>query len=270
MKNLLEKKIIITGGASGIGKSLSRKLVKLGATVFILDNDIEEAQNVAQSLRSSGGKAFAFHLDLSSLESIKKCKSEISARGIQIDVLINNASLIHRGDFEKISLEKHFEMYKVNTEGLVAMTHIFFADLRQSQEAHLVNIASVSDFLGFPYGSTYTSSKSAVVNFSESLRKELVERSITNIHITTVCPSLIDIAVLKGFKSPFVAHFLTADFIAEKIIHGIRHNKALIKEPIMIRGMDFLRGVLPSNAFNFLTRFLDAPKEITHTAGKKA
>lgn len=270
MKNLAEKKILITGATSDVGRALCHKLVKAGSTVLILDNDLDSAQDLARTLRSSGGRAFAFFVDLASVDSIKKCKADISAKGFHVDILINNAGVAHRGDFEKVSLEKHFEMYKVNVEAVVAMTHVFFSDLRQSREAHLVNIARVSGFVSFPYGSTYTSSKSAAVHFSESLRKELIERSITNIKITTVCPTFIDMKRIKKLRTPFITQWITADFIADKIIEGIRHNKEHVKEPFIVKGIDFLKGVLPFHAFVFLTKYLDAPKGIIYRKGRES
>jgi all-trans-retinol dehydrogenase (NAD+) len=270
MKKISDKKVLVTGGGSGVGKALSLKLAKMGAVVLVLDINLEAAQSVAQSINSSGGKAHAFHVDLSNLDSIKKCRSEITAKGILIDILVNNAGVVSGGEFEKISLEKHFQMYRINTEAVVAMTHLFFADLRQSKDANIVNIASASAFIGLPYGATYASSKSAVVGFSESFRLELIERSITNVHVTTVCPSFISTGMFEGAKAPIIVPWITADYVADQVIYGIQYNKEFIKAPFMVKCIDLLKGVLPLRVFVFLNKFLGVSTSMTHWKGRES
>jgi all-trans-retinol dehydrogenase (NAD+) len=268
MKNFADKKVLITGGASGIGKLMAEKLASRSAVVIIVDINIEAAQSIVAAIKSKGGKAHAIYADLSDLNSIKKCKTEISSLGLYIDVLINNAGIVFGGEFEKLNLEKHLLTYRINIEGMVSMTHVFFDDLRKSFDANIVNIASASGFIGLPYGSTYASSKWAVIGFSESLRLELLERNITNIHVTTVCPSYISTGMFSGVKPPILLPWLKPETIVEKIILGIEADRAFIREPFVVKWIDFLKGILPLRIFTMLNKALGVSTSMTHWKGR--
>lgn len=268
MKNFAGKKILITGGASGIGKLMAEKLASRMATVIIVDINLEAATTLANNIKSTGGRAHAVYADLSKIESIKKCRQEVLELGLNIDILINNAGIVFGGDFEKQPLEKHLLTYKINVDGMVAMTHIFFSDLMASKDANIVNIASASGYLGLPYGTTYASSKWAVIGFSESLRLELIERDITNVHVTTVCPSYINTGMFSGVKAPLFVPWLRPDDIVQKIIHGIEKNCAFVREPFMVKWIDLFKGVLPLRIFTAVNKFLGVSTSMTNWKGR--
>lgn len=268
MKNFSRKKVLITGGASGIGKLMATTLSKRGAEIIIADINFEDAQAVVNGIKSSGGRAHAFKVNLAEAESIKKLKFDVSAAGIELDILINNAGVVFGGEFEKETLEKHLLTYKVNVEGMVAMTHLFFDDLRKSADANIVNIASASGYVGLPYGTTYASSKWAVIGFSESLRVELMERKISNVHVTTVCPGYIKTGMFNGVKAPIVLPWLTPEKIVSKIISGIENNSPFVREPFMVKTVDLLKGILPLSLFTFVSRILGVSTSMTHWKGR--
>ena len=268
MKNFADKKILITGGASGIGKLMAHKFAERGAIVIVVDINIEAAREVVQEIKSSGGKAYAIHANLGDTETLKKCKSEVSSLGLSIDILINNAGVVFGGEFEKLPLDKHLLTFRINVDGMIAMTHLFFKDLRLSQEASIVNIASASGLIGLPYGTSYSSSKWAVIGFSESLRLELIERKITNIHVTTVCPSYISTGMFEGVKAPMLLPWLKPEVIVAKIIQGIVHKSAFIKEPFIVKWVDLLKGILPLRIFCLMNKVIGVSTSMTHWKGR--
>ncbi|MBC7538618.1 MAG: SDR family NAD(P)-dependent oxidoreductase [Bacteriovorax sp.] len=268
MKNFSRKKILITGGASGIGKLMATTLAQRGAEVIIADINIDDARKVVAEIKQFGGRAHAFVVDLTNVDSIKKLKSQVVASGLEIDALINNAGVVFGGEFEKLSLEKHLLTYKVNIDGLVAMTHIFFNDLRKSTDANIVNIASASGYVGLPYGTTYASSKWAVIGFSESLRVELLERKITNMHVTTVCPGYISTGMFNGVKAPLILPWLKPETIVHKIILGMERNSPFVKEPFMVKTIDLLKGLLPLRIYTIISKFLGVSSSMTHWKGR--
>lgn len=269
MKSFKNKNVLITGSASGIGKLMAEKMAKREAIVFIVDMNLEAAEQTAKEIKSQGGKAYAFFANLGNLETMKKCRDDIHSLGFHIDILINNAGIVFGGDFEKLELEKHLLTYKVNVEGMVSLTHLFFDDLKKSTEAHVVNIASASGFIGLPYGTTYASSKWAVVGFSESLRLEMLERGIQHINVTTVCPSYISTGMFTGVKAPLLLPWLTPETIVNKIIFGIEKNKAFVKEPFVVKWVDFLKGILPLELFTWANKILGVSTSMTHWKGRE-
>ena len=247
---------------------MAEKLASRLATVIIVDINLEAATALANNIKSTGGKAHAVYADLSKIESIKKCRQEVLDLGINIDILINNAGVVFGGEFEKQPLEKHLLTYRINVDGMVAMTHSFFNDLRSSQDANIVNIASASGYLGLPYGTSYASSKWAVIGFSESLRLELIERDITNMHVTTVCPSYINTGMFSGVKAPLFVPWLRPDDIVEKIIQGIEKNCAFVREPFMVKWLDLFKGILPLRLFTAINKFLGVSTSMTNWKGR--
>ena len=247
---------------------MAEKLASRLATVIIVDINLEAATALANNIKSTGGKAHAVYADLSKIESIKKCRQEVLDLGINIDILINNAGVVFGGEFEKQPLEKHLLTYRINVDGMVAMTHSFFNDLRSSQDANIVNIASASGYLGLPYGTSYASSKWAVIGFSESLRLELIERDITNMHVTTVCPSYINTGMFSGVKAPLFVPWLRPDDIVEKIIQGIEKNCAFVREPFMVKWLDLFKGILPLRLFTAVNKFLGVSTSMTNWKGR--
>ena len=87
MKNFADKKVLITGGASGIGKLMAEKLASRGAIVIVADINFESAESLVSNIKRTGGKAYAVHADLTDLASLKKCKSVLHAQDLHIDIL---------------------------------------------------------------------------------------------------------------------------------------------------------------------------------------
>lgn len=268
MKKFFKKTILITGAASGIGKLMATTLAKHGAEIILADINFDQANCVAEEIKRTGGKASAFVVDLGDTQSMKKARDQIRTAGLTVDILINNAGVVFGGEFEKASLEKHLLTYKVNVEGLVAMTHLFFDDFKKSTEAHIVNIASASGYVGLPYGTTYASSKWAVIGFSESLRVELLERKMHNISVTTVCPSYISTGMFHGVKAPLVLPWLTPERIVHKILLGMEKKSPFIREPFMVKTVDLLKGILPLSLFTFVSKLLGVSTSMIHWKGR--
>jgi all-trans-retinol dehydrogenase (NAD+) len=268
MKNVTGKKILITGAGSGIGRLMAKSLSLKGAQVLCVDINLAAAEETVREIKQSGGKAFAFYADVSSTESLVNLKKEVATIVGKVDGLINNAGVVFGGEFEKLNLDKHLLTYKINIEGLVTITHLFFEDLRESSDAHIVNIASASGLIGLPYGTTYASSKWAVIGFSDSLRLELLERNIYHIHVTTVCPSYISTGMFHGVKAPFLIPWLKPEVIVQKIISGMENNSSFVREPFIVKTVDLLKGILPKKAFDLVAKIIGVSTSMTHWKGR--
>lgn len=264
-----KKHVVITGAASGIGKLMAQKIAKMQATVYLVDLNIEEINKLVTELKAENLNAYGFKADLSVVESILELQREITKITGVIDILINNAGVVFGGEFEAQSLEKHLLTYQVNTLGVVSMTHAFFTELKMSKEANIVNISSASGLIGLPYGTTYASSKWAIIGFSESLRLELQERRLQNIHVTTVSPSYIKTGMFNGVKAPFLLPWLTPEVIVNKIIDGMIYKKAFVKEPFLVKWVDFLKGILPVDTFVYINKLIGVSTSMMHWKGRK-
>jgi short-subunit dehydrogenase len=269
MKNLNQTRWIITGAGSGIGRLIALRLAQKGAILALLDRNQSSVEELTRQIQERSGKAHAFVADLQDLPSLQAAKVDILKILGGVEGLINNAGVVHGGAFEAVSFEKHNETYATNVVGAVAMTHLFYAELLGAREAHLVNVASAAGLIPFPYAATYGSSKWALIGFSESIRGELKARNHVNFHVTTVCPGYIATGMFAGAKPPPVTPWLDPEKLADIIVRGIERNKVFIKEPFLVKTVDFQKGILPLFIQDQMYKILGFSKSMLDWKGRR-
>jgi len=249
VQTLQGKRALITGGASGIGKAIAERFAAGGAETLLVDLNEPLLRETAAELARKGARVRTYPLDVTNASRITGLRDEIHRDGGPIDVLVNNAGLVFGGAFLDVPLEKHFTTYRVNTEGLVAMTHAFLPDLIAGRDGHVVNVASASGFVGLPFGATYASSKWAVIGFSESLAVELEILGHGHVHVTSICPSYVATGLFDGAKAPFMTRLLTADRVADLTTRAVLANKAQVSTPWLVKVTPALKALTPFRVF---------------------
>src|SRR5262249_28072658 len=147
VQTLRDKRALITGAASGIGKAIATRLCAEGAELVLVDVNEDLLAQTANELRCGGATVRTYGVDLTASSRLVGLREQVHRDGGPIDVLVNNAGVVFGGAFLDVPLERHLTTYRVNTEGLVAMTHVFLPDLIARPDAHLVNIASASGYI---------------------------------------------------------------------------------------------------------------------------
>ena len=249
MTTLSGKRTLVTGAASGIGKALAGAFAARGADLLLVDLNRDALDAVATDLAARGARVLAYPLDVTDTDGVLRLRDRIHAEGGPIDVLVNNAGVVFGGAFLDVPLARHATTYAVNVLGLVAMTHTFLPDLIGRPDAHVVNVASASGYIGLPFGATYASSKWAVIGFSESLQVELELQGHRHVHVTTACPSYVSTGLFAGVKAPFNTSLLTADGVAAMIVDGVLADAVVVRAPWLVKVTPFLKGVLPFRLF---------------------
>lgn len=270
MRPLEGKRILVTGAAHGIGQALSRRLASDGCHVLATDLTVASLQTTVQLTRDAGGSGAAFALDVTSSASIGAAREAIHAEGGAVDGIVNNAGVIAGGGFLDLPLEQHLHTFRVNALGLVAVTHAFLPDLIASSAGYLVNIASASGMLGLPWGSSYASSKWAVIGLSESLRLELRELGHRHVQVTTVCPSYADTGMFAGSTLPYFTRLLSADVVADRAVRGMLAGRPFVRTPLMVKTVMPMRGLLPTAAFDLMAKALGATSSMRGWRGHSA
>ncbi len=255
MKEFKDKTILITGAAGTLGKTLARLFAGQGCQLILVDMKSDLVSQVADDLRKQGVRAWAYALDIADSDAIRAFKRRVEEEVGRIDALVNNAGIVFGGVFESIPLEKHHLTMQVNIMGMMSLTHVFMSDLLQSRDGHLVNIASAAGLIGLPYGSSYSSSKWAVIGFSESIRLELAERGLKNLHVTTVSPSYLQNGKLRGIRAPFLVPFLNPNELGLQILDAMRHNEPMVRSPFLVKAINLMR-VLPQHWVDTTARML--------------
>ena len=267
MTELNRKRVLITGGAQGIGLEMGLQFAGRGAEIVIADlNEAKLAQAKAR-IEEAGAAAWAFPVDVTNPASIAALKAQIAAEAGPIDILVNNAGVVFGGPFLRTPLDLHFKTYEVNVLGVVAMTHAFLEDLIGRPEAHLVHISSASGFIGLPYGSTYASSKWAVIGFSESIRAELAVMGHKHVHSTVVCPSYIGTGMFEGAEAPKATSILDPKELAEKVVRAVERNRVQVLEPWMVKITPLLRDLLPTAIYDKLSHLFGADTSMADWTG---
>jgi short-subunit dehydrogenase len=258
MKSLQNKRALITGGAQGIGLSIARSLAAAGAEIVLTDIDEDSLGEARSSLTKAGAECHTYNLDVTDNRSIAATRERLHQEVGRIDLLVNNAGVVHGGAFAEVPLERHLQTLNVNTEGVVAVTHFFLPDLIAAPESHLVNMSSASGLVGLPWGSTYAASKWAVFGFSESLRLELGRSGNGHVGVTVVGPSYVSTGMFDGVKPPRLTRFLTPERLAAKITQAVLAGRPYVLEPWLIKITPFLKGVLPRPVRDLLSDWFGA------------
>jgi short-subunit dehydrogenase len=270
VQTLRGKRALITGGASGIGKSIATRFAAEGAELLLVDLNEAQLAATAAELRGKGARVATYALDLTNSSRLLGLREEIHKQGGPIDVLVNNAGVVFGGTFLDVPLERHMTTYRVNTEALVAMTHAFLPDLIGRPDGHVVNIASASSFIGLPFGATYASSKWAVLGFSESLLLELEHLGHRHVHVTAVCPSYVATGLFDGARAPLMTSLMTADRDADLTTGGVLKNRPYVRSPWLVKVTPLLKAMAPFGVFYRIAGWLGVNTSMIKWRGRPA
>lgn len=253
MSYFRNKCAIVTGGASGIGRSLCEHLGRCGAMVTVADIDGVAAERVASAIREKGGRGQSAQLDVAQAQAVQDLVTRTTAEHGRLDCMINNAGFAVGGELFDIDLELWQRIIQVNLMGVVYGTAAAYRVMVEQGSGQIVNVSSVSGLLGHPTGTPYATSKAGIVGLSQSLRAEAAGLGVK---INLVCPGFIrtgffDSAVVVNARPEDVLSripfkMMSADRAAEKILLGVERNKAFIVFPLYARVLWWLYRIHPS------------------------
>jgi short-subunit dehydrogenase len=256
MKNLKSRRVLITGAGHGLGLATAKAFAKAGAFVIITDREAERVTEAVCELQIEALPCAGYVMDVTDPADVRDVRDCIHADHGPINILINNAGIVTGGQFLDVPLEKHMMTYDVNTHGPVIVTHMFLQDLLDSDEGHIVNIASASALIALPNAATYASSKWAVLGFTDSLREELELTGRGHVGVSAICPSYISTGMFEGAKAPLLTPILTPENLAAKIVHCVKKRKAHLLTPGLVRLIPLGKATWPRVIFRRLLQFL--------------
>ncbi len=258
------KKVLITGAASGIGKSLAEEFANEGSVLILSDIDSLKLRDFVKELKSNGVDAFGYEVNVSDYNNMTDFGSSVLREHNYIDVLINNAGINLMDTVENGDINEFKNLMAINFWGVVYGVNIFLPTLIQRDEAYIVNISSILGLMSLPGQAAYNSSKAAVKAYTEALKMELADSSII---VSSVHPGGIktDIAVnarigsniseetkIRLIKQFDKLSYTTSKSASRNIIKGMKKRKRRIIIGIDAKIADILIRVFPGSYEKFL------------------
>ena len=179
------KVVIVTGAATGLGEGYAHIFAESGCKVACADINIAEAENTAADIRSQGGEAQAFRVDVTKRESIKTMVEEVLRTYGRSDVLVNNAGVEHIEPFTEVSEEHYDFITSVNLKGVFFTAQETAKAMKKNGGGKIINIGSLGSYIGLAESSVYCTTKGGVIQMSQTLSIEL---GPDNIQVNCVAP----------------------------------------------------------------------------------
>lgn len=271
MGKLKDKNCVITGAASGIGRSLAIGLAKEGMNLFLSDIHMERLEKVKEEIEALGYKVYTTRCDVTKYEDFVKLADIVRDKLGKIDMLINNAGIGSGAYAETMEFEDWKRVLDVNLWSIIYSIKVFLPIMLEQGYGHFINTGSGAGIVGQPVHIDYVASKFAVVGISEALFSEIRDKGI---HVSVICPTIIKSNIMERsevkippglmnivneadflekeakFKEEFWKEYskkgLTPDKAAKKYIKGIKKQKLYIFDKRILRVAMFIKAAFPS------------------------
>ncbi|HEV8607238.1 MAG TPA: SDR family oxidoreductase [Tepidisphaeraceae bacterium] len=221
---------LVTGASSGIGLDLAKLFAQGGHDLVLVARNEEALRGVAGECEKLGVRAHVLAKDLSDPGAAQKIFDEVAARGIVVEVLVNNAGFGTHGAFAQTKLEEEVGMIQVNIVALIQLTRLFLPGMIARRSGKIMNVASVAGFVPGPYMSVYYATKAFVLSHSVALAQEVKGSGVI---VSALCPGptktefqkRAKMAESKMFKKP---RSMTSMEVAKAGYEGLMKGKMIV------------------------------------------
>lgn len=236
--------VVITGGASGIGRIMGRMALEKGAKALAIWDINEQNLQKVTSEMATLGKVKGYRVDVSDYEAVKSAYASVQADLGPVDILINNAGVVTTNKtFDQNTQADIDRTITINTVAPMYVALAMLPDMVKRDRGHILNITSAAGLLANPRMSVYAASKWAAMGWSDSVWIELKEMK-SQVHITTFAPYFINTGMFDGVKSWFFP-ILDPEKTAKKALRAVEHNTRFKGYPFAFRFARFMQGLMP-------------------------
>jgi NAD(P)-dependent dehydrogenase (short-subunit alcohol dehydrogenase family) len=264
MQNFKNKRVLITGAGSGLGRALSLEFARLGWDIAVSDIDESRAEETMKLVNDAGGGGFIITCDVTRPADWNKCFSSIKKEWGALDILVNNAGVAHGALMEDISVKEWDWIIQNNLKSVVLGCRTFIPMFKQQKGGYIINVSSSSGLVPLPEMSCYSVTKAGVFALSEIIRFELGQYGVG---VSVAAPTFFKTHLYESIpvnesnrrtrikaRAYFDNSKITAEEVAREIIAAISKRKFYI-----IVGNDaklgwFLKRLFPEWFINLVAR----------------
>lgn len=243
--------VLITGGASGIGRIMGRISLEKGARQLVIW-DINEA-NISATVNeyNSIGNVKGYKVDVSDSMQVQEISEKTIKECGNVDIVINCAGIVtSNATFDKLKTEEIERTIKINTIAPMVVAQQFLPSMIERNHGHVCNIASAAGMISNPRMSVYVASKWGIIGWSDSVRIELKQMK-SRVRFTTIAPYFINTGMFDGVKSR-IFPILKPEPTVRKIIKAIEKNRNFKGVPFGYHFIRFCQALLPTSIFDYI------------------
>ena len=247
--------VLITGGASGIGKIMGRIALEKGAKNLIIWDINPVSIESARHDLGKMGRVKGYVVDVADNKKVTEAYEQVVKDCGEVDILINNAGIITSNKtFDLQTEDEILRTMHINTIAPMFVARAMLPGMLKRNTGHICTIASAGGMLSNPKMSVYAASKWGVIGWSDSVRIEL-EQMGSRVKVTTIAPYYIKTGMFNGVKSPIVP-LMKPEYAARQIIRAIEKD-SLVKVvtkliPVPYHFVRFMQGILPIRLFDWV------------------
>lgn len=228
------RRALITGASSGIGKATALALAKAGIDVALVSRSQAKLEAVASAAQQTGVKAKAYTLDLAEIEQVQEKISAIASDFGTIDILVNNAGMGYTNTLSETPLSDWLTVINLNLTSVFQCSLGILPSMRDRGRGTIINVASIAGQNPFPSWGAYSVSKAGLIALSKTLAAEEREQGI---RVTAICPGSVNTQLwdtetvnLNYERSAM----LTPEIVAQSILHIVLLPEQAVIEELTI------------------------------------
>ena len=247
---------LITGGSQGFGKSMALEFARREMNLLLVSLPNSGQWELSNFIRKQYNvEVMSLELDLSMTDSYYIIADFIKDNDLQIKYLVNNAGILSRGFFDEMDDTYIIKQIQVNVLAPTLLTKLLLNNLKNSSPSAILNISSMAAFFPLPKKQVYCGTKSYLLSFSKSLRKELKK---DNISVTAICPGGLNTTTRLCYQNRIVGWItresvLNPEEAAKIAIDGMIHKKMVIVPGFVNKCFMILDKLLPEFVKDMLT-----------------
>ena len=263
MRSVKGKRVLVTGGAMGMGRLFAERAIAEQASAVVLWDVNESALNDTltelidgpASAAGSTVEVSGYIVDVADAGAVADTAAAVLDEVGRIDVLINNAGIVRGNNyFWETDLERDTKLtIDVNTLAPMYVAHEFLpAMIAAPGECRMINLASAAGFTPNPRMAVYAASKWAVIGWSDSVRLELKQAGFDHVKVTTVCPYYVRTGMFDGASSAPLLPLLDPADVVEEAWTAMLAGKPFVVLPKTVMLSEMLKGVVPTGVRDFI------------------